>query len=76
MKAHHRGVGGRGVYQRHVHPGADHGGTREVRSVEAVLKIVVRNAERRYIDSTLRLVEEIKGNHPDLFQQVEVAIEY
>ncbi len=43
--------------------------------MEAVLKIVVRNAEQRYIDSVLRLVEEIKGNHPDLFQQVEVAIE-
>lgn len=43
--------------------------------MDVILKIAVRNTEQRYIDSALRLVEEIKANHPDLFQQVEVALE-
>lgn len=46
-----------------------------VNRMDVILKIAVRNTEQRYIDSALRLVEEIKANHPDLFQQVEVALE-
>lgn len=46
-----------------------------VRTVNAILKITIRNMERAYIDSALKLVEEVKGSHPDLFQQVEVVFE-
>lgn len=40
-----------------------------------ILKITIRNAEKGIIDNALKLVEEIKTSHPNLLQQIEVAIE-
>lgn len=43
--------------------------------MDVLLKITIRNVERGNINNALQLVEDIKTSHPNLFQQIEVAIE-
>lgn len=43
--------------------------------MDVFLKITVRNTERANINNVLQLVEEIKTNHPNLLQQIEVVME-
>lgn len=43
--------------------------------MNVLLKITIRDAEKVRINNALKLIEEIKASHPNLLQQVEVAIE-
>lgn len=43
--------------------------------MNVILKIEIRNATKDNINNVLNLAEEIKAGHPNLLQQIEVAIE-
>lgn len=44
--------------------------------MEATLKITGKNVRYEDWDRFLSVIEEIKAKYPDLFQRIEVEIEY
>lgn len=42
--------------------------------MKITLKVEVANSEKRVLDGALAILESIKNDHPDLFQQAEMVI--